>query len=158
MNLGKAFEIYKKSLDKALKDVEKYFVIGFRFAVKAFFKKLVFQNLIYFLFHFSNLTHQSSSMTSLASTLSDSNKIMSNSTPSQNAPSKGNNNPPTTNFAGLNVSDLESPQYDSINAENRHNNTNNVNKVDFWASNTSSNAEWNRGNPVIGKAIFFKHE
>jgi len=97
----------------------------------------------------SNLTHQSSSMTSLASTLSDSNKIMSNSTPSQNAPSKGNNNPPTTNFAGLNVSDLESPQYDSINAENGHNNTNNVNKVDFWASNTSSNAEWNRGNPVI---------
>ena len=56
-------------------------------------------------------------MTSLASTLSDSNKIMSNSTPLRNVPSKGNN-PPSTNFAGLNVSDLES-QYDSINAENR---------------------------------------
>ena len=93
-------------------------------------------------------------MTSLASTLSDSNKIMSNSIPLQNAPSKGNNNPPPTNFAGLNVSDLESPQYDSINAENRHNDTNNVNKVDFWASNSSSNAEWNRGNPIIGKVIF----
>ena len=89
-------------------------------------------------------------MTSLASTLSDSNKIMSNSTSSETKPTTT-----LSNFAPasvLSVSDLES-QYDSILADDDKTDTAaNISKdpVDFWASTSGhSNAEWNRGNPVV---------
>ena len=53
----------------------------------------------------------------------------------------------------LSVSDLES-QYDSIlnDDDKTDTTTNNISKdpVDFWASTSGhSNAEWNRGNPVV---------
>ena len=53
----------------------------------------------------------------------------------------------------LSVSDLES-QYDGLDNSTASNGVhNNVSKdpVDFWASSTSgqSNAEWNRGSPVV---------
>ena len=52
----------------------------------------------------------------------------------------------------LSVSDLES-QYDGLDNSTTNGVHNNVSKdpVDFWTSSTSgqSNAEWNRGSPVV---------
>jgi len=100
----------------------------------------------------SNLTPQSSSMTSLASTLSDSkNMMMSNSISSETAPVE-NRTSAIFSPSVLSVSDLES-QYDGLDNSTTNGVHNNVSKdpVDFWTSSTSgqSNAEWNRESPVV---------